>query len=50
MTTKISCEKCKFADQKALKSWNKGEQTPYCTYPSRRELDADKDCQSGREK
>jgi len=49
MTAKISCEKCKFTDQKALKSWNKGRQTPYCTI-IHRELDKDGGCQSGREK
>ncbi len=50
MTAIVSCERCKFADQKALKTWNKGKQTPYCTYPGRKNLDRDGDCQSGRTK
>ncbi len=49
MTAKLSCEKCKFVDRKALKTWDKGKQTPYCTYPGRRELDRDGDCLYGRE-
>jgi hypothetical protein len=49
MTAKCSCGKCKFAEKKALKTWNQGKQTPYCTFPGFKELNREGDCQSGRE-
>lgn len=46
---RCSCERCKFSDKKALKTWEK-KQTPYCTYPGQRDIDNEGNCQSGREK
>lgn len=50
MTPKCSCEKCKFADKKELKSWKSGKEIPYYFYPGKRDFDENNDCQSGREK
>jgi hypothetical protein len=44
----VACKDCMFVDQNALKTWNKGKQTPYCTFPGLRTLSREGDCLSGR--
>lgn len=48
MTATCACQTCKFADKKALATWDKGKHTPYCTHPTR-QMDTNGDCQSGRQ-
>ncbi len=50
MTPKVSCERCRFVDNKVLQ-WNKknkGKQKPTCTYPGKLNLSNNGDCLSGR--